>query len=121
MHSDIEEWKDFFLVRCAGAKTLRFRGKLLGSAETSPDPDYKNFSGSIGCWTLMRLFETPNRKFICERVSHSFSDYANEIKEVEYEGAVCDNGEEVMAFFGHGTMAKEVYEEAYIDDTELVE
>lgn len=38
-----------------------------------------------------------------------------------YSGAVCETEAEVIKFFGHGWLAKELYENAGIEDAEEIE
>lgn len=89
---------------------LRFTGECIASA-TSKDP-YKG-----GRWTNLRLYRTKGGKYICEQ--EGVTQYQGERD--RRSGAVCTTEAEVIAFFGHGWLAKELYYEAGIKDVEEIE
>jgi len=97
-------------------RPIRFKGWLLGAASNSWDTASPDFSGSTGRRQALALYETEGGKYVCERVG--FSQWQGE--RTRHEGAVCTTIEEVMAFFGHGRLAKELYDDAGLDTAEDV-
>lgn len=91
---------------------IRFTGEKIASASTSPDTARSDFSGSTGRWTTLRLYRTKSGKYICEQIGHTQWQGEND----RHSGAICETHAEIIAFFGHGWLAKELYEDAEIED-----
>lgn len=88
---------------------IRFTGERIGfvSSETNSSLRWKEFS----------LYKTVSGKFVCWECG--CSNYGNET--TRYKGKVCTNEEEVIAFFGHSRLAKELYEDVGFDAAKDVE
>lgn len=88
---------------------LRFTGVKLAVAS---DKDSRSTR-----WFVLRLYKTKGGKYVCSRIGKTLWD-----GEVDrYSGAVCANASEVIAFFGHSDLAKELYSDAGIEDIEDIE
>lgn len=75
---------------------LTFTGKLLGSAFDSGD----NWE------TSCHLYITQGGKYVCSRIERN--DYKYNGK--HYECAICETQEQIVKFFGGGTVAMELYD-----------
>lgn len=88
---------------------IRFTGECIAAVESSDDRP--------GRWTELKLFKTSSDKYVCQQVG--VTCYQGERN--RYSGVVCETTEEVIEFFGHRWLAKELYEDAGIDDAVNVE
>jgi hypothetical protein len=68
-------------------------------------------------WDNLSLYRTKSGKFIAEKVHASAYDSSD----TECSAQICENHEQVIAFFEHGRLAKELYKSAEIDATLFVE
>lgn len=107
--------EDFTIFR-DGEKNLKFMGDLVASSSSSPDSSSSYYSGSNGRWSVMKLYKTQAGKFICQLIGRT--QWSGE--KDRYSGAVCATEAEVIEFFGHGDLAKDLYVGAGIDDAESV-
>lgn len=89
------------------APNIRFRGEKLATA-TNNDAYNK-----LSRWTVMKLWKTQGGMYICQIIGHTI--WQGEVD--RYKVKVCTTPAEVIAFFGHGGIAKEIYSEAGIDAT----
>lgn len=87
------------------AADIRFTGEHLATA-SSKDP-YNNG----GRWTVLRLYRTKGGKFICHE--EGITQWQGERNRSKV--TVCKTEAEVIAAFGHGRLAKEIYDEAGIE------
>jgi hypothetical protein len=87
------------------APDVRFTGELVASA-SSKDP-YNNG----GRWTVLRLYRTKGGSFICQEEGVTQWQGERDRSKV----TVCKTEAEVIATFGHGRLAKEIYDEAGIE------
>lgn len=96
---------------------LTFTGNKLGEACSSPDSGLPHYSGSPGRWEEYSLFQTAGGQYICYRCSCSqwLGEHTTE------EAHVAANLPEVVAYFGWGRLAKELYADASIDLAHLAE
>lgn len=107
-----------YTVERDGARALKFTGEELASARSHADQAMgSSWSGSVGRWTELTLYKTKGGKYVCEKIERTQWQGERD----RYSGATCDSTEEVMEFFGHGWLAKELYYNADIDDAEEVE
>lgn len=100
-----------------GSPDVRFTGKLVAKVSSSPDQASSYYSGSTGRYTVLRLFRTRGGKFIAETTG--VTQWQGERDRVKV--AVCETEKEVIEFFGHGWLAKDLYEQAGIEDVQEVE
>lgn len=56
-------------------------------------------------------------KYVCHQIG--YSSWVNE--RTRYSGRVCETVEEVIEFFGHRWLAKDLYEEAKIEDVNNID
>lgn len=95
-----------------GAPDVRFVGKLVAQVSSSPDQASSYYSGSNGRYTILRLFRSRGGKLIAEQTGRT--QWQGERDRIKV--AVCDDEKAVIEFFGHGWLAKDLYEEAGISD-----
>lgn len=96
---------------------LRFTGERIAFASSSENNAHSNYSGKSGRWTELALYKTGGGKYICEQIGHTIYQGEN----TRYSGSVCETEAEVIEFFGHGWLAKDLYEDAEIDAAQDVE
>lgn len=100
------------------APSIRFTGALIGSAESSPNnASGSSYSGATGRWTELKLYKTKGGLYVCHQIGRTQWNGERD----RYSAKVCKDIEEVKAFFGHRWLAKELYEDAGIDDAVDVE
>lgn len=100
------------------APSIRFTGALIGSAESSPNnASGSSYSGATGRWTELELYKTKGGLYVCHQIGRTQWNGERD----RYSAKVCKDIEEVKAFFGHRWLAKELYEDAGIDDAVDVE
>lgn len=92
------------------APDLRFSGELVASAESSPHDVSNRYSGDCMLWEELALYKTKSGKFVCHRIVRKMCNSPD-----HFYGAVCDNEDEVVEFFGDDWLAEELYDEAGID------
>ena len=105
-----EEMREITVER-DNAADLRFTGVNLAWA-SSKDP-YNNG----GRWTELALYKTKGGKFVCAEVGRTCWQGEHD----RFGGAVCETEQEVIKYFGHGRLAKDIYEVAGINAAEEVE
>ena len=100
------------------APSIRFTGELVASAASSDNQAMgSSYSGQTGRWTELALYKTKGGKFICHQVGRTRWQGERD----RYSGKVCESISEVFEFFGHRWLAKELYEEAGIEDVTIVD
>ena len=105
------------IIERDGQSSLKFRGEEIASAASSQNNASSYYSGSTGRWTELTLYKTAKGKFVCHEVGRTCWQGEHD----RHSGAVCETEAEVIAFFGHGWLAKNLYSEAGIEDVESVE
>lgn len=106
-----------FIVERDSEPSIKFTGEKIGVASSSDERARSDFSGSTGRWTTLRLYRTKGGKLICEQIGHT----RWQGEHTRYSGAICETEAEVIKFFGHGWLAKELYDDAGIDASIEVE
>lgn len=107
----------FEIERDNGA-ALSFSGELIAKVSSNPNIAYgSSYSGEVGRWQVLALYKTQGGKFICERINHTQWQGERDT----HAPKVCTNNNEVIEFFGHGWLAKDLYSEAGFDAAEIVE
>lgn len=112
---DIDEDADMETITLNNdnAPDLCFTGELVASASSSANNASGYYSGSVGRWTELKLYKTASGKFIAQSIGHT--QWQGE--HTRYKSVVCADEAAVIAFFGHGWLAKALYEDAGIVDT----
>lgn len=114
---DMDSDKDIITLKIDNAPSLRFRGDLVASASSSDNNASGDYSGSTGRWTELELYKTAGGKFVCHEVGRTRWQGEHD----RCEGRVCESEAEVIKFFGHGWLAKELYNDAGIADVTEIE
>lgn len=117
---DIDENTDMetFTIETDNAPSIRFTGELVASAASSDNTaSGSSFSGLAGRWTELRLYRTAGGKFVCSQIGRTRFQGERD----RFSAQVCETVAEVIEFFGHRWLAKELYSEAGIDDVINVE
>lgn len=99
-----------FTLPISDSRNLRFTGSELAFVSSSGNPH------SPGRHTELNLYKTKAGKYVCHRANITCWD-----GEADYfEGTVCETLDDVISFFDHGRLAKELYSIAKIDDVEVI-
>ena len=103
-----------FLIRVDGKPNFAFVGEFLGEATSSPCQEIDGWwSGDIGRWQCLELYKTRAGNFVCSTIH--YTEHTGE--RTKYEGEVYKTVEEVLKFFGHDWLAKELYLNCKIDES----
>ncbi|SFE41403.1 hypothetical protein [Nitrosomonas sp. Nm166] len=109
--------QEFTIDRDNGA-SLFFTGELLVKVSSSDNnASGSSYSGQTGRWQVLALYKTEGGKLICERIDRTRSQGERD----SHHAKVCANSNEVIDFFGHGWLAKDLYDEAEINACEIVD
>lgn len=116
-HTDIDYDEDSdmetFTIKRDNEPDLRLSGEIIGHAASSANNAAgSRYSGQTGRWTELTLYKTAGGKYVCEQVGRTQWQGERD----RFSGAVCETIEEVIEFFGHRWLAKELYAEAGIND-----
>lgn len=95
---------------------FRFTGELIARVASSANNASSAYLGRTGRWCELKLYRTQGGKYVCSQVGRTQWHGEHD----RYSAAVAATEAEVIEFFGHGWLAKDLYEEAGIDATELV-
>ena len=97
---------------------IKFTGEVMATATSSANNSSGSaHSGSVGRWTELQLYKTQSGKYICESIGRTQWQGERDI----FNGAICTTVDEVIAFFGTGWLAKELYDSAKIDASVTVD
>jgi len=106
------------IVQRDGESNIKFTGECIANAESSDNnASGSSYSGSTGRWTELYLYKTAKGKFVCSSIGRTRWQGEHD----RYSAAVCTTTDEVIEFFGHGWLAKELYSEAKIDSNTEIE
>lgn len=106
---DMDTTKKTITVERDNAPALRFSGEEIASVSSKASDSSR--------WTVLKLFRTAGGKYICQSIGKTYWE-----KETDrYSGDVADDEAGVIAFFGQGRLAKELYDDAGIDNAQDVE
>lgn len=117
---DVDEDSDMetFILEIDNAPNIRFTGELLAEASSTDNQAMgSSYSGQTGRWTELAIYKTKGGKYICHQVGRTRWQGERD----RFSGKVCETLEEVIEFFGHRWLAKELYEDAGICDAINVE
>jgi hypothetical protein len=117
LETDMDEALEELEIERDNEPNLRFRGKKLATARNSANNAARNYSGQTGRWMELTIWKTSSGKYVCQSIG--YSQWQGE--HTRYKAAVAIDEAGVIAFFGHGRLAKELYEEAGFDDVEIVD
>lgn len=99
-----------FLLTVDNQPDILFRGQRFAAVSSSKgDPDRR--------WTELHLYRTRGGKYVCQRVGKSTLIGEH----TRYDGRVCERKEDIIEFFGHSRLAKELYRKANIGDVQIVD
>jgi hypothetical protein len=110
---DYDEWE----IEQDNAPSLRFVGKKIAAAGSSFSNSNSRYSGKTGVCHSLNLYKTRGGTYIAHREMHTQWQGCRN----ESEAAICKTLEEVIRFFGHDWLAKDLYAEADISDAIKVE
>lgn len=102
---------DKITVKNDNAPDIRFTGELMARVKSSPAQAHPSYSNNTGRWTELELYKTQTGKFVCLEIG--CTQWQGEHN--RYKSKACNSVEEVTQFFGHGWLAKELYERANLD------
>lgn len=105
-----DDVKEFILERDNDVD-FKFKGKII--AHASSKDHYKDG----GRWFELTLYKTVGGNFVCEK-----EDVTRWVGERNrHKAEWFDNVEDVKSFFGNGWVSKELYNDAWIDNTQTIE
>ncbi|WP_090284531.1 hypothetical protein [Nitrosomonas mobilis] len=108
IESDSARWINRqFTVERDNKRPLAFKGELLASARSCI---------TYGRWQELRLYRTIGGQYICQRSCLTQWESEPDSREAE----VCRSVSEVMGFFEHSRLAKDLYASAGINTACLV-
>lgn len=103
-----------YILKIDNAPDIRFKGEILASVASSDNQAVgSGYSGQIGRWTELILYKTEGGKFICHQIGRTRWEGERD----RFSGKVCTTLDEVKEFFGHRWLAKELYDNAGIEDS----
>ena len=112
-----EEMKEYVIER-DNAPSIKFTGVCLASTSSSANNAAGSYySGSVGRWCELGFYKTKSGKFVCAEVGRTQWQGERD----RYSAEVCDTKQDVIKFFGHGWLAKDLYEIAEIEDVTSVD
>ena len=112
---DLEEAVELIVLINNDAPDIRFQGELI--AEASSDSNVSWSSGTGGRWTELKLYRTAGGRYVAQSIGRT----KRQGEHTRYSAKVCETAADVIAFFGHGWLAKELYDDADIEDVQHVE
>ncbi|WP_019584148.1 hypothetical protein [Thioalkalivibrio sp. ALE16] len=112
---DVDEESDMetITLEIDNAPDIRFTGERIASASSTDNNAHgSSYSGQTGRWTELALYKTQGGRFVCHQIGRTRWQGERD----RHSGCVCDTEEEVIEFFGHRWLAKELYEDAGLED-----
>lgn len=95
-----------------------FKGKVI--AHVSGESVCRMISKATGsvkkCWMELILYHANTGEYVCQRICRTVQESERDA----YEGKVCSDHSEVIGFFGDNWLARELFEEAGINISELL-
>lgn len=93
------------IVKDDNGPDLRFTGELVARVESEKDAPGR------ARWTELALYKTQSGKYVCSEIGHTQLTSEH----TRYKASVCDSSWSVPCIFGHGWLAKKLYQEAKIE------
>lgn len=115
--TDTENDMKTITLRNDNAPDVRFTGELMAEVASNPNNASGYYSGHTGRWTELELYRTAGGRFVGRSVGRTQWQGEHDRHKVE----VCDDVAGVVKFFGHGWLAKDLYEAAGIDAAQDVD
>lgn len=109
-----------FEIERDNSAALAFDGELIAKVSSSNNnASGSSYSGSTVRWQVLALYRTEGGKLICERIDRTRWQGERD----SHHAKVCtsNNDNEVIDFFGHSWLAKDLYSEAGFDAAERIE
>ena len=97
-------------------RDLRFRGKKIAEAASSPNSANRRHE-STGRWTELKLYRTAGGKYIATTIGRTQWTTEHD----RHAAVVCKDVEAVIVAFGTGWLAKELYDNACIECVEAID
>jgi len=97
--------------------SIRFVGERISHVKSSPNNAHPSYSKQTGRWSELVLYKTVSGKYVCQEIGRTQWQGERD----RYSAKVCDTPEEVIEFFGHRWLAKELYKDAGIEDVVTVD
>ena len=105
-----------YTIPRSNAADIKFLGKLVASVNSS--------NGEKTRWTELFIYRTDSLKLVLVSIGKTTLEHETDITTVEIVPAataeIDDTGISVIRFFGHGWLAKLLYADAGISDTETI-
>ena len=89
---------------------LQFSGDLIAHVSSSES------TGSPGRWTVLDLYRTEGGNYVAVQIGRTIWEGERD----RFSAQVCANPAEVMAYLGHGWLAKDLYAYAGFETAVLV-
>lgn len=105
------------IVKRSNASLIKFVGELIATTSSTHESCHPDYSGIVGRSSKLALYKTKAGKYVCQRINYTLWQGES----TTFEGVICESAEEIMDFFGHDWLAKEIYDYAEIDDAILVD
>lgn len=91
---------------------LTFSGEKIASVSS-----YTTSNATRWRWTELTLYRTQGGRYVCEQVGRT----RWQGEHTRHAATIADDTAGVIEFFGHGWLAKDLYDEAHIDASEHVD
>jgi hypothetical protein len=112
-----DEGMETIEIEVTGGADLRFTGEQIASVCSNANNASGSYSGQTGRWAEYFLYRTASGRYVCQIIQHT-----------QWQGdkdqciaGVCGDDAQVIEFFGHDWLAKELYKKAGIDAAITVE
>jgi hypothetical protein len=106
-----------YKVQRDGEPALKFKGEIVAEVSSSPGNASSSYSGQTGRWAELTLYKTTAGRFVCEQIGRTQWQGEHD----RYSGCVSDDTTGVIEFFGHGWLAKDLYDVAGIEAVEDID
>ncbi|WP_028492726.1 hypothetical protein [Thioalkalivibrio sp. ALE19] len=111
--TDEDSTMETITLRIDNQPDIRFTGERIAhAASTDNNAHGTSYSGQTGRWTELSLYRTRGGKFVCHQIGRTRWQGEQD----RFSGKVCETEDEVIGFFGHRWLAKELYEDAGMED-----
>lgn len=115
---DSDKVADAITLEGSFSKDIAFSGKLIAKAESNPKQSSgTSWSGKMGQWFVLKLYRTTNGHYVCHREKKTLWDVCKDIS----EWVIAKNHDEVVAFFGQGWLAHDIYKTVGIENVVHIE
>ncbi|GGB34502.1 hypothetical protein GCM10011316_03210 [Roseibium aquae] len=105
-----------YLIEQDDGPDLRFTGKRIASAASSTERQSGVYSGQVGTWDELELYQTTAGSFVCVFENCTAWQGERNVRRT----TVANDATAVINFFGQGWLAKMIYDEAGIENVQDV-